>query len=146
MFLYLSSWKDKRFFTNEFKSCNPNSPPPPQRYRFFYQFFTQNMYFILKYPTNPHKKYSNVASAVPFCYNKYKKTSNLTKFQSFALHKRNEKIYRKPHHTLLNTALERLDSQAKQKVYYDSPGSLITLKYFRFLVLSISHATLKYKC
>ena len=24
------------------------------------------MYFILKCPTNPHKKYANVASAVPF--------------------------------------------------------------------------------
>ena len=56
--------------------------------------------------------------------NNYKQTSNLTKFRSFALHKKNEKIYRKPHHTLLNTALERLDPQAKQKVNYDiSPGS-----------------------
>ena len=50
--------------------------------------------------------------------NNCKQTSNLTKFRSFALHKRNEKIYRKPHNTLLNTALERLDPQAEQKVNY----------------------------
>ena len=33
--------------------------------------------------------------------NNFKQTSNLTKFQSFALHKRNEKICRKPNRTLL---------------------------------------------
>ena len=65
----------------------------------------------------------------------------VTKFRSFALDKRNEKMYRKPHHTLLNTALERLDPQAEQKVNYDiSPGSLTTLTYFRFMVLLISQA------
>ena len=60
---------------------------------------------------------------------------------SQALDKRNEKMYRKPHYTLLNTALERLDPQAEQKVNYDiSPGSLTTLTYFRFMVLLISQA------
>ena len=59
--------------------------------------------------------------------NNYKQTSNLTKFRSFALHKRNEKIYRKPHNTVkygFRTA--RSISQTESKLWHQPRKSYST--------------------
>ena len=59
--------------------------------------------------------------------NNCKQTSNLTKFRSFALHKRNEKIYRKPHNTVkygFRTA--RSISQTESKLWHQPRKSYST--------------------
>ena len=67
IFLHIFIGKTNDFLLTSLKAATLISPPP-QHYRFFYQFFTQNMYFILKYPTNPHKKIFQCCICCPFCY------------------------------------------------------------------------------
>ena len=79
--------------------------------------------------------------------NNYKQTSNLTKFQSFALDKRNEKIYRKPNRTLLKRLQKGLIHKQNRKSIMTSAQEVsqhwhISASWcFRSLRLH-----LKYKC
>ena len=65
-FYTFSLGKTNDFVLTSLKAATLIPPPPPTTLYIFYKFFTQNMYLTLKCPTNPHQKYSNVASAVPF--------------------------------------------------------------------------------
>ena len=66
-FYTFSLGKTNDFVITSLKAATQIPPPsPPSVIDFFNKFFYTNMYLTLNCPTNPHKRYFNVASAVPF--------------------------------------------------------------------------------